>query len=59
MSDKEIVEEVINSPYNHIGQQNAFIDIEPFNNLIYYPSLPLAKQIGLVKQLPFGINVLC
>jgi len=56
---ESILEEDIISPYPHIGKQNTFIDIEPFNNLIYYPSLPLAKKYGIAKQLPYDINVLC
>ena len=59
LDGKELLEEVIHSPYPHIGDQNTFIDIEPFNNLIYYPSLPLAKRLGIAKQLPYDINVLC
>jgi hypothetical protein len=54
-----ILEEIITSPYPHIGDQNVFIDIEPFNGLIYYPSLSIAKKHFLVKELPYNINVLC
>lgn len=56
---ERILEEVIVSPYPHIGEQNVFIDIEPFHNLIYYPSVSLAKKYGMCKQLPYDINVLC
>lgn len=56
---ERILEEDIISPYPHIGKQNVFIDIEPFNNLIYYPSLPIAKKYGIAKHLPYDINVLC
>ena len=34
----------LKSPCEHIGIQNAFIDIEPFNALIYYPSLFLCQR---------------
>jgi hypothetical protein len=58
--DKETISnEIIISPYSHIGQQNALIDIEPFHNLIYYPSLSIAKKHSLVKELPYNINILC
>jgi len=56
---ERILEEVIVSPYPHIGEQNVFIDIEPFHNLIYYPSLSIAKKYFLSKELPYNINVLC
>lgn len=56
---ERILEEVILSPYPHIGEQNVFIDIEPFHNLIYYPSLSIAKKHFLAKELPYNINVLC
>lgn len=59
LSQETILEEVIVSPYSHIGEQNVFIDIEPFHNLIYYPSLSIAKDHLLVKELPYNINVLC
>ena len=58
--DKQtILNEIIISPYSHIGQQNVLIDIEPFHNLIYYPSLSIAKKYSLVKELPYNINILC
>lgn len=56
---EKIFEENLISPYPHIGKQNVFVDIEPFNNLIYYPSLHTAKKYNLCKQLSHGINLLC
>lgn len=40
----EIKSDYIVSPYNHIGKQNVLIDIEPFDGLIYNPSLEIAKK---------------
>lgn len=57
--EQDIFQEFVESPYPHIGFQNTFIDIEPFNNLIYYPSLEIAKSYSLIKSLPYDINVLC
>ena len=37
----------IRSPFRHIGVQNVFFDLQPFNMLIYGPSLPLAQRLGL------------
>jgi hypothetical protein len=59
LSEERILKEIITSPYPHIGDQNVFIDIEPFENLIYYPSLSIAKKHSLVKELSYNINVLC
>lgn len=58
--DPDVIKnEVIVSPYSHIGEQNVFIDIEPFDGLIYNPSLEIAKKYSLVKEYPYNINVLC
>ena len=58
--DSDVIKnEVIVSPYSHIGEQNVFIDIEPFEGLIYNPSLEIAKKYSLVKEYPYNINVLC
>lgn len=43
--------DVIVSPYKHINEQNVCIDIESFNNLIYYPSLSIAKKNSNVIEL--------
>lgn len=59
LPNQTILEETIVSPYSHIGEQNVFIDIEPFDGLIYYPSLDIAKKYGIAKELPYNINVLC
>lgn len=59
MSNKDILEENITSPYSHINTQNVFIDIEPFDGLIYLPSASEAKKYNLCKTLPYNINVLC
>jgi hypothetical protein len=34
----------LHSTWEHIGVQNAFIDLEPFHALIYEPSLPLCLE---------------
>jgi len=59
LSREKILKEVIVSPYPHINEQNVFIDIEPFDGLIYYPSVSAAKKYNLCKSLPYDINVLC
>lgn len=59
LDEKKILEEKILSPYYHIGEQNVFIDIEPFDGLIYYPSLDIANKYNLVRRLKHGINLLC
>ncbi len=59
LSDEVVLNETIVSPYPHIGEQNVFIDIEPFDGLIYYPSLETAKKYSLVKEYPHNINLLC
>lgn len=41
----------IESP--HVGKQNSLMDIEPFNGLIYHPSLEIAKNcIKVYERLP-------
>lgn len=59
LSEESVLKETIVSPYSHIGEQNVFIDIEPFDGLIYYPSLELAKKYSLVEEYPHNINLLC
>ena len=59
LDQERILEEKIISPYSHIGEQNVFIDIEPFDGLIYYPSLDIASKYNLVRRLKHGINLLC
>ena len=39
-----IENEHILSPWSHIGLQNVTLDIEPFEGLVYLPSLDLAKS---------------
>ena len=34
----------IRSPFRHIGVQNVFYDLQPFNDLLYAPSLELAQK---------------
>jgi len=43
-SDESIYSEFIYSPFNHIGRQNLGIDLEPFDGLIYLPSVYIAKK---------------
>jgi hypothetical protein len=38
------------SPYSHIGLQNCIIDIEPFEGLVYLPSLKIAQQHLNIKN---------
>lgn len=59
LNEGEIFNETIVSPYSHIGEQNVFIDIEPFHGLIYHTSLDTAKKYSLVEEYPFNINLLC
>lgn len=47
----------IQSPYDHIGVQNYIIDIEPFDGLIYKPSLETARQHLKVKD--YGYDIFC
>lgn len=48
--DESFIYEFIQSPYRHIGKQNVYVDLEPFNGLIYLPSLEIAKQHIPVKD---------
>lgn len=59
LSNEDILNENIVSPYSHINTQNVFIDIEPYDGLIYQPSVVEAKKYSLCKTLPYNINVLC
>ena len=46
----KIYRENILSPYKHIGYQNVFTDIQPFDGLIFNPSLKVAKkELNLLK----------
>lgn len=57
ITDADINSSFIESPNSHIGVQNIFIDMEPFNNLIYYPSLDLAKKCGIAKEIKYNIYI--
>lgn len=35
---------IIESQFEHIGKQRVLFDLEPFDKLIYYPSLDIARQ---------------
>lgn len=59
LDDEFILKETIVSPYPHIGEQNVIIDLEPFNGLIYFPSLETANKYSLVKTYKHNINLLC
>lgn len=58
LSNNEIENEFIISPYEHINRQNVFIDIEPFNLLIYRESLDIAKKRLPVVDIGYNINLL-
>jgi hypothetical protein len=59
LNSADLIDEKIVSPYPHIGEQNAIIDIEPFHGLIYFPSLENANKYSLVKTYNHDINLLC
>lgn len=40
----------INSPYPHIGSQNIGVDLEPFDKLIYAPSVKIAEKYLQIKN---------
>lgn len=44
---EEFLTEYIISPFSHIGSQNVFKDIQPFDGLIYLPSLDIAKKSNI------------
>ena len=53
--------EVVISPFRHIGVQRVFYDLQPFNDLLYAPSLELARQqLGerAVRQVGGNVYVL-
>ena len=47
----KIHDDYIISPYNHIGTQSVLFDLEPFDNLIYLPSLEIAKKYLKIKKI--------
>jgi len=51
--DRELV-----SPWGHISNQKVLSDLEPFDNLIYYPSLETAKQYCNIEERN-GAHILC
>lgn len=56
--DKDAIKNcTITSPYSHIGTQNYVVDLEPFDGLIYKPSLKIALQHMKVKD--YGHNIFC
>ena len=50
LNNFNIKNEFIISPYNHIGKQNIFKDIEMFDNLIFLPTLEIAKKQLKLKE---------
>lgn len=44
LSKRKINKENIFSPFKHIGKQNVFIDLEPYDNLIFIETLDVAKK---------------
>ena len=44
LTEDEIKNKFIFSPYTHIGKQNVFIDIEPFDGLLFKPSIGIARN---------------
>lgn len=59
LESENFMNEKIFSPFGHIGEQNAIIDIEPFHGLIYFPSVENANKYSLVKKYNHNINLLC
>jgi hypothetical protein len=41
---ESVEEQSVISDYLHIGEQRLFEDLEPFDGLVYFPSLEIAKQ---------------
>lgn len=54
----EIKNSLIVSPYNHINEQNVFIDLEPFDLLIYDKSIINIKNKKLINNIGYNINIL-
>jgi len=48
--EKKIAKCIIKSPYDHIGKQNYLLDVEPFDSLIYYPTLETAKKYMNIRE---------
>lgn len=46
---EKIYIETIHSPYHHISTQNLGIDLEPFDGLLYAPSIEIAKNYLQIK----------
>lgn len=62
LSESDIINTNIISPFSHINKQNVFNDIQPFNNLLYLPSLHLAKlylknNINYISSSIITINI--
>ena len=47
----------VTSPFKHIGVMNVFTDLQPFNRLIYAPSLALAESAMPERVRHLGDNV--
>jgi hypothetical protein len=58
MIENEIEFFNITSPFIHIGIQNIIKDIEPFDKLIYLPSLEISKKYLPIKDIGYNINIL-
>ena len=47
----------VTSPFGHIGVMNVYTDIQPFNRLIYAPSLALAESVMPERVRHLGGNI--
>ena len=53
-----IFSESIESPFRHIGKQNLGIDLEPFDGLIYAPSIEIAKKYLHIENNNYNTYIL-
>ena len=54
----DIYNEFIVSPYPHIGIQNLGIDLEPFDGLLYLPSVDIAKKYLQIENNDYNSYIL-
>lgn len=57
LNGADINNSMVKSTFTHIGIKNYFVDIEPFNNLIYKPSYTTAKLYIKTKAIYEGIYI--
>ena len=57
--NKEIDEKVeIISPFPHITKQMLFKDLEPFDGLVYKPSIDIAEKYIKIKDIGWDIKII-